>query len=160
MDPFDWQPAWNLGIERLDREHRMLIAELKTLSRRFAAAGEERVSATDPDPGAYPPAEHEALMTALEAFGDQVLAHFDREEDFMRSIRYPDLGAHRSEHALLHAEYVEMVRSLRHQAITRLDAETISALRRWLVSHILAADKEYADYYAQCSDISKEYSVR
>ena len=65
----------------------------------------------------------------------------------MRSIDYPDLGAHRCEHALLYAEYVEMVRDLKRQSITRLESETVTSLRRWLMGHMLGADKEYADYY-------------
>ena len=65
----------------------------------------------------------------------------------MRSIGYPELVAHRSEHALLVAEYVEMVRELRQQGVTRLEEETITALRSWLVAHILGADRDLAEFY-------------
>ncbi len=45
------------------------------------------------------------------------------------------------------AEFIEMLRAWKQQRITRLDAETLIALRRWLVGHLLDTDREYAQYY-------------
>ncbi len=135
-----WQDHWDLGIEIMDAEHRALIAALNRLIEDFAQAP---LSSEDPQTSL----RAQALMEALEAFGIQARAHFDHEERFMRAIDYPHLGAHASEHALLHAEFIEMLRAWKQQRITRLDAETLIALRRWLVGHLLDADREYAQYY-------------
>lgn len=128
---------------------------LHVLSERFAGSPGDRGQAADKADGRRQEvldeqktsAQHDALIAALEQLGERTREHFQHEEDFMRSIDYPDLGAHRCEHALLHAEYVEMVRDLKYQPIVRLDPETVAALRQWIVGHMLAADKEYADFY-------------
>jgi hemerythrin-like metal-binding protein len=132
-----WQDTWTLHIDAMDGDHRALVALLGEIARRFTPQPDEAADAGG----------HEALMAALEDLGDRTREHFRNEEELMRSIGYPDLAAHRSEHALLVAEYVEMVRELRQQGVTRLEEETIAALRSWLVAHILGADRDLAEFY-------------
>lgn len=132
-----WQDSWTLSIDAMDSDHRALVALLGDLARRFA-----------PPPGqAADAGGHNDLMAALEELGEHTREHFRREEELMRSLDYPGLAAHRSEHVLLLAEYVEMVRELRQQGVARLEEETISALRSWLVAHILDADRDLAKFY-------------
>jgi hemerythrin len=132
-----WQDAWTLHIDAMDADHRALVVLLGELARRFT-----------PQPGeAADAGGHEALMAALEDLGEHTREHFHNEEEFMRSLDYPGLAAHRSEHALLLAEYVEMLRELRQQEVARLEEETITALRSWLVAHILGADRDLAEFY-------------
>ena len=45
------------------------------------------------------------------------------------------------------AEYIVMVRDLERQSLIHLDSETLRSLHHWLVSHMVGADKDYADYY-------------
>jgi hemerythrin len=149
-----WQDAWNTRIDSVDAEHRELVALLQDLTERFTRVpGGAHHDARSPAPrGETPPArdastDHDALIAALERLGEHAREHFRHEEELMRLIDYPEIGAHRSEHVLLLAEYVEMVRDLKKQATTHLDPETVSALRQWLVGHMLSADKEYADFY-------------
>jgi len=161
-----WQEAWNLRIDVLDIEHRELMEILNALDERFTShpGGQDQVmgeadglcqEAMDEREVSV---EHTVLIAALDRLGERARDHFQHEEAFMRSIDYPDLGAHRCEHALLHAEYVEMVRNLKHQPITQLDPETVTALRRWLVGHMLAADKEYANYYFAWLEQQEEHA--
>ena len=141
-----WQDVWSLQIEVIDAEHRLLVETLGDLARRFTLepGGAPEMPRAD---AAESVRQHDALIAALEGLGAQAREHFQHEEAFMRSIDYPDLGAHRSEHSLLLAEYIEMVRDLAPGPVTRLDPETVSALRAWLVGHILGPDRELADHY-------------
>ena len=141
-----WNEAWSLRIDAVDEEHRALVDLLGELARRFAAAqpGENDAQSLEPSQARR---EHEALIGALERFAEHARLHFQSEEELMRSIDYPGLGGHRSEHALLLAEFVEMVRDLKGQRLTRLDPDTISALRGWLVAHIMGSDRELAEHY-------------
>jgi hemerythrin len=141
-----WNEAWSLRIDAVDAEHRALIDQLAQLAERFAAPLDQDTGAPRAEQGAAE-LQHEALMLALERFGEHARVHFQNEEAFMRAIDYPGLGGHRSEHALLLAEYVEMVRDLKEQNVTLLDPETVSALRGWVVAHILGSDREFADHY-------------
>lgn len=150
MSRLPWQESWTLGIELVDAEHRSLVDGVNQLAARFTrdpAQAAEPLRVADGDALGDPASEHVALMAALELLAEQAREHFKHEEALMRAIDYPELASHRSEHALLLAEYIEMVRDLERQSQTRLDSETVQSLHHWLVSHMVGADKDYADYY-------------
>jgi hemerythrin len=150
MSAILWQESWTLGIDLIDAEHRSLVEGVNQLAARFTSdhphAGEP-VGMAGGDAPLDPVATHAALMTALDALAEQAREHFKHEENLMRAIDYPELASHRSEHALLLAEYVEMVRDLQRQRLIHLDSEMVQSLHHWLVSHMVGADKDYADYY-------------
>ena len=156
MLSISWQDHWNLDIEPIDEEHRALVEGLNRLAKRFVPprtglsdqAGYGGGVGESPGDERDVASRHRALITALESLADQAREHFNHEEALMRAIDYPDLAAHRSEHALLLAEYVEMVRDLERQATSHLDAETLAALQHWLVGHMVGADRDYANHYA------------
>jgi hemerythrin-like metal-binding protein len=85
----------------------------------------------------------------LARLGEYTRAHFDREEAFMRNIRYPELCAHKTEHDLLMAEYTELVQSVRDDGARDMDPEALDALKRWLMGHVLDADRHLADFYLE-----------
>ncbi len=145
-----WQESWTLGIDLMDAEHQSLVDGINQLAERFTAdpaQAAEPLEVADGDTPPSPSVNHVALITALEVLAEQAREHFKHEEALMRAIDYPELASHRSEHALLLAEYIEMVRDLERQTQTRLDSETVQSLHHWLVSHMVGADKDYADYY-------------
>lgn len=155
MFSISWQDHWTLNIDPIDEEHRALVAGLNRLAERFLPPLGAETADKPGGGGDLTPAEakeaaarHQALIAALEVLADQAREHFRHEEALMRAIDYPELAAHRSEHALLMAEYVELVRDLERQATTQLDGETLAALQHWLVGHMVGADRDYADHYA------------
>ncbi len=145
-----WQESWTLGIDLMDAEHQSLVDGINQLAARFTvdpAQAAEPVGVAGGDTPPDPSVNHVALITALEVLAEQAREHFKHEETLMRAIDYPELASHRSEHALLLAEYIEMVRDLDRQTLIHLDSETLQSLHHWLVSHMVGADKDYADYY-------------
>jgi hemerythrin len=135
-----WRDEWAVSIEALDEDHRALVALLSKISGRYGA------------PDGQPSGESEAapsleLVAELEKLGKQVRDHFRREEAFMRSIDYPGLANHQCEHALLMAEYGELVRGLKERYATHLDAAAMEYLNDWMVPQILGPDRAFADYY-------------
>jgi hemerythrin len=139
-----WRDDWAVAIDALDDEHRTLVEGLSEICQRYADLSDtpdaqltrsgRRGRATD-------------LVADLEHLGEQVRDHFRREEAFMRSVDYPDIAEHQCEHALLMAEYQEMVRDLRQRGETRLDAAMIKSLNDLLIPQILGADRAFAAYY-------------
>jgi hemerythrin len=156
MSLIHWQDNWTLGIDLMDAEHRALVDGINQLAERFAAP----VGGAAASPAGLGGAaldvvgvseaaarQHADLIAALEVLADHAREHFKHEETLMRSLDYPELASHRSEHALLLAEFVEMVRDLERQDVTWLDADTMEALYHWLVGHMVGADRDYADHY-------------
>ncbi|MBP6735388.1 MAG: hemerythrin family protein [Chromatiaceae bacterium] len=145
-----WQESWTLGIDMMDAEHQSLVDGINQLAVRFTAdpaQAAEPLGVVGEDTPPDSSANHVALITALEALAEQAREHFKHEEALMRAIDYPELASHRSEHALLLAEYIEMVRDLDRQSLIHLESETAQSLHHWLVGHMVGADKDYADYY-------------
>ncbi len=74
-----------------------------------------------------------------------VKIHFTFEEDFMGSIKYPDLSPHHKMHTDFR-EYVQKIheKDLLHDKIN--SGEIISYLKDWLKNHILSEDKKIAEF--------------
>ena len=145
-----WRDEWTLGINTLDDDHRKIVDLLLEVARRFREDAEclkEPREARDVagDNG-------ETLYTALGRFGDFTRQHFQREEEFIRTIDYPGLSDHYSEHLLLMAELTNMVRELQERGAAHLGSEDLETLKQWVVAHILGADRKFADYYFRICD--------
>lgn len=141
-----WREDWTLRIDPLDDDHRRIVDLLLDIALRFRdepdAAGRGDFGDTGVDPGG-----EGGLYDALARLGEFTRNHFRREEEFMRTIDYPGLAEHRSEHALLMAEHTAMVRELRARGAERLAPEDLENLKHWVVAHILGADRGFADFY-------------
>jgi hemerythrin-like metal-binding protein len=144
-DPLAWRDAWSLQIETVDTEHRELVERFAEICQRYGAAPRPQV-----DHGAS------ALLAALDALGEAAREHFRREEDLMAAIGYEDIAEHRTEHALLMAEYADLVRRWGQNRRPVLDALTQEIIRDWILDHILGADREFATAFhalkGQCAE--------
>lgn len=135
-----WRDDWTLRIDTLDDDHRGIVNLLVEIACRYADEPQ-----TPSVPGDNAPEGD--LCEALDRLGAFTRQHFQREEEFMRTIDYPGLAEHRSEHALLMAEHTSMVRELRERGAKRLGPRELEALKQWVVAHILGADRGFADHY-------------
>jgi hemerythrin len=135
-----WRDEWTLRIDVLDDDHRGIVDMLLHVARRFGDESErQETPGQDGDEG--------DLYAALDGLGSFTRQHFRREEEFMRTIDYPQLGNHSSEHALLMAEHTALVRELRKRGIKRLGPKELETLKHWVVAHILGADRGFTDHY-------------
>jgi hemerythrin len=147
-----WRDEWSLGIEPLDRDHRALIELLGDLCLRHCPEIADLRVARPFDPRrhlafAKPGGVSAGLLADLADLGERVRIHFRREEAFMRAIGYERLAAHEGEHAILMAEYAEMLRTWREGGLAVFDSHTQEGVRRWLLDHILGADRNFARVY-------------
>lgn len=150
-----WRDAWALHIDTLDDDHRALVDLFREIARRFPPdAGDPE----EPPPDAGAPADAgEDLYRALERFGQVARRHFARVEELARTIDYPGLPDHRTEHALLIAELAALVRELRSRGAVRLAAPDLENLKQWVVAHVLGADRQLAEHYFRiCSGDAEE----
>lgn len=70
--------------------------------------------------------------------------HFRREEDLMRSLRYPDFIAHHEEHEKLLQQVLDLHQKFESGAAT-LSIQVLHFLRDWLINHIGKSDKGLAE---------------
>ncbi|WP_296808154.1 hemerythrin domain-containing protein [Thiocapsa sp.] len=128
-----WHDEWSLNIDVLDVEHRGLIKHLADICHRFGPEASPRRSG-----------DAFALIDALTDLGEAVREHFKHEEELMQAVGYEDFAEHRTEHALLMAEYTDQLRHWRAEGIDVFDEEAQENARDWILEHILGADRDFA----------------
>ncbi|MDD0853677.1 bacteriohemerythrin [Halobacteriovorax sp. GB3] len=124
---FPWSNDYGLNIDKIDDEHQKIVKLINVL-----------INAINSKNFAHMKKSFDELM-------QYAVFHFDEEEQFMRSINYPQYEAH----AKVHRNLVSQLKEHRAQLETgKFDAEKIVAfIQNWLLSHIMGIDNNYAEYY-------------
>ncbi len=143
-----WREDWSLSIDALDADHRALIERLGDICLRFC-----------PEASHAPVSDVSGLLDALTELGQQMREHFRREEAFMREIGYERLGEHMNEHAMLMAEYTEMLRDWRESGVLIFDDSIQQSVRHWMLAHILGSDTDFARSYFQICGLESTPTV-
>jgi len=76
MKLMEWTDGLELGLERMDDTHREFVDQLNALGE----AGDED------------------MMACFDAFYAHTVAHFEQENEWMRSIAFPPIHCHTAEH--------------------------------------------------------------
>lgn len=131
MKKIEWSPSLNLGIPKIDDQHKRLVQLANTM-----------ISASQSD------GSDEMTAMICEELREYTQYHFRDEERVMEEAGYPDLAPHREEHKKL----TERVQAL-HEHIQADDDSQVSVLLQlftdWLVRHIAQSDRQIADYLKQ-----------
>ena len=119
---FEWGPTYQLGVNAMDEQHRVLIGAMNELYVQFK----------DNAPHA------------------QQIASFDRlfglgaEEEHMASIKFDGLTVHKR----IHEDLLAKLRTTRQDVAGKpLSAPVFDFLKMWLVGHILGLDTKYAKHH-------------
>ncbi len=127
IEIFPWNEYFNTGLEEIDAQHHRLVELLNELTRQAAIGGDQRlfdyVLVSLADYAVYHFATEEAVWQAALPAGDELLAHKRAHGGFVEFI-----GRHRDSVA---------------QGSFRPE-QVIDFLVRWLVAHILEADRRLA----------------
>ena len=131
---YEWTDSYRLGVPGVDQEHRTFFALLRAIELSI----EERDGLK----------AHEALQN-LRLYAEN---HFVHEEEFLAGLGYPDLAAHRAEHA----EFMRDVRVL--EATPGIPtALAVRMARAWIGQHILGTDKRYSRWMDETGAKGKVY---
>ena len=117
----------SVGVPRLDRDHRVLIALINRL-----AEGER---ATRPDDA--------VIGEVLDALVAYTVFHFAREERVMGACGFAEIETHREEHQLLAAEVAGLRTRFLHDRQSVGHADLLRFLTDWLIHHVLLQDLAY-----------------
>jgi hemerythrin len=140
-----WRDDLLMGIDVLDADHQQMVVLLNLL----VAAGEPPSDspALDDNPESSSQKAAVAALEHLDALIAHVRDHFEREEAFLRAIRYPGYVDHKREHTMQMAEFVDLRRHLADDTTVGIDAETVQGFRHWFFNHVIAEDREYAAHF-------------
>jgi hemerythrin-like metal-binding protein len=128
MSFIKWRDSYNTGVEQFDQEHHKLVELIDTMYHAIRDKSDVAVTVQ---------AWHDLM--AYTSF------HFTNEEQAMAAVSYPELEAHRLEHARL-KEQAESFREKIEGNAPGAATELYHFLREWLVTHIQECDQKYGSY--------------
>jgi hemerythrin len=129
---FTWQDKFDIGIEDVDHDHRILADLISQLHDAFASGKGD---------GAVGP--------VLAILADYTDYHFKREEALMLRHGYPETEAHKAEHDSLKSKVLDIRRRFEAGEGTAIGNELLAFLHFWLYFHILDVDMAFRDFFIE-----------
>lgn len=124
-----WSEEYSVHNETIDAEHRKLFE----LAHRVEAAANKAANRSE-------------VKEILAEFFNYMRVHFAHEEEYMKSIGYPELPNHKE----IHKDFTRNVASLvkNSHSINDLKENLLIIARDWLVGHIMQEDKRIEEWNA------------
>lgn len=127
-EDIEFTPAFSVGVDAFDDQHRKLIDMINRLGRQLdRPKHKESVDLM-----------HELIQYAME--------HLEEEESLMRIHNYPELASHFEEHRKFRAKVVTFCADLKKNERETV-AEAWQYLQDWLIHHILHTDRLYTAFF-------------
>jgi hemerythrin-like metal-binding protein len=130
MELVTWLESYSVGNEKLDGQHKRILAMINALGESILA-GNERA----------------ALMKIFSDLAGYAKTHFKDEEKMMEEVGYPDLSGHRERHVDLNRRLADYYRTFYTEKKPQTD-EVMDFLQHWLFDHILEEDMRYREHLA------------
>lgn len=124
-----WSDEFSIGVDELDNDHKKLVGLINEL-----------YDAVEAGRG------HEALGKILDGLIFYVSYHLSHEEGLFLRAQYPDLEAHKREHAALTDRAKDVYDKFYSAPTETLPHEVLELLKTWLYQHILESDKKFGVY--------------
>lgn len=130
MTVFVWQDSYNLGLELIDNQHKVLVRIINDL-----------------DDLLHVDFSNDKLASLFSELVEYTKLHFSTEERLMKTRDYD--SDQRIAHIRQHQQFVDQVRSLNNDSVdySKEEAEWIlKYLTNWLINHILKVDRHLVDH--------------
>ncbi|PWE01219.1 bacteriohemerythrin [Marinilabilia rubra] len=89
----------------------------------------------------------EELGNLIKGLLDYANFHFSNEEDYMKSIGFPNLEKHKKEHKEFIGKATDFYDKHTSGKLI-LSLEVTNFIKKWITNHIKSEDKQYAAYVA------------
>jgi hemerythrin-like metal-binding protein len=124
---FEWKEKYELGVESIDNDHKVLVGLIDDI---YVALSKGEAQT--------------AVNKTVSQLVDYARVHFKREEYYMQKINYSEHFKHESEHKIFSKKVDEFVEKL-DAGVANITLEVIQFLRDWLINHIQQTDKKLGD---------------
>jgi len=127
MDKVEWNQSLSVGVDVIDRQHKMLIGRLNDLN--------EALKVT------HGPAEVVKTISFMMEYAD---FHFATEEKHMAATQFPGLGAQQKAHEEFRAAVKRLEEDFDEEGATHSMADALETLLvKWLFKHIRDMDAKF-----------------
>ena len=125
---FEWEDDFTVNIDKIDAQHKRLVAMIEEL---YEAITARKGSS--------------ALDKILAEMVDYSKTHFATEEYYMTKYDFPGYAAHKKEHDAFAAKARDLQQQTGKKTML-ITLETANFLMDWLRDHVLGTDKLYAPF--------------
>jgi hemerythrin len=132
---FQWREEWTLGLEAIDKQHRMLVEALNRLSPLY----QKLTKNPKGDDTA-----RDLLTGRLNLLYGDLEQHFREEEGLMLGVGFPGYRSHAHAHVMLLAELKNYCSRIANRD-EELDLGTLHSLKTWFITHMLD-DRDFAEH--------------
>ncbi len=123
-----WNSQYSVGIPQIDEEHKKLVNILNKLCAAVKSAEADNT-----------------VKTVIDELLDYTAYHFKTEEELLKKHNYPDYENHKASHDKFTKNILEYKQQ--YALVKQYSASPVlEYLKNWLITHILATDKEYSDF--------------
>ena len=127
-----WSDQYSVGIAAIDSQHQKLVAFINGLHAAMLSGQGSTV-----------------LGKTLDGLVGYTVTHFAFEEKLLRDSAYPELEAHRAEHAKLISSVSKLQQGFRSGTVA-MSRDVMQFLKGWLMDHIVGVDKKYTSHMNAC----------
>jgi hemerythrin len=120
-----WSARLELGLQSIDAQHRTLFE----LAATFGGSGDQV-----------------RVMKSLVALCDYTREHFREEEYMLAAHGYPDLEAHKLEHAKFRGMLVDLLGKAKYQSLDQTADDVRQLVGGWMYDHIMQRDLDYLPF--------------
>lgn len=128
MPLFAWNPTYSVKVKRFDEDHQQLFGIINELHEGMSCGRGKEVL--------------QEVLTKLLRYTER---HFTAEEAVMKELSYPGLAAQAEQHRKFTNKIKEVAEQYKAGTMG-LSIEVLDFLTKWLSQHIVAVDKQYADF--------------
>ena len=130
MKEVQWKDSMSVGIELIDKQHKMLIQHLNNL-----------IKSLEPNQGLT------EVANTLSFLIDYTHFHFSEEEKHMAANKYPELEQHKMKHDGFKTTLSNLEEEFKEDGATHVLANAVNTLLvNWLIKHICKVDVEFGAF--------------
>ena len=136
MQPINWIDKYELGIARIDDQHRYFLELINQIGKEIG----------HPDDHAY-------LLKLLDELKAYAKYHFVSEENMMFRAGYPDYEDHKQHHKRLFADLAPKLSLVEIKYSEENLIRLIDFLVDWFFHHTTSEDKKFAEFLKQKDNV-------
>lgn len=125
-----WNDSMSIGIETIDKQHKMIVDNFRNLS-----------------DAAHNGTSEEYAKEMVHFLVYYAAVHFETEEKLMQQYNYPKLEMQQTEHEAFRKDIQEYRIKLENEGVSREFAIALTGkIIRWVIQHIKNHDREMGEY--------------
>jgi len=139
---FSWKDEYKLDQDVIDEEHKKLFKiAIKALNYKDESDLKTHIK---------------QIIIELNEY---MKYHFAHEEEFMQSIRYPELEEHKKLHKNIIKQINELIKNITSFTLVDFEKKLMTYIDIWLVNHIVFEDKKIMCYYNSMQNTEEDEQV-